>query len=78
MSTMNPAFANQELPVELASLLQIFDVQQRESSDPTALALLVYVIPNPRWAVTTQNAPSLAGAEWPKNEHQTWLSWSTT
>lgn len=48
MSTMNPAFANQELPVELASLLQIFEVQQRESSNPSVLALLVYVTPNPR------------------------------
>lgn len=48
ISTMNPAFASQEPPVELASLLQILEVQQRESSDPTALALIVYVTPNPR------------------------------
>lgn len=48
LSTMNPALANQEPPVELASLPQVFEVQQRESFDPTALALIVYVTPKPR------------------------------
>lgn len=46
--TMYPALANQEPPVELASILQTFEDERRESSDPIALALIVYVTPSPR------------------------------